>query len=82
MRGASARGLMNENSTTGANRKVHSELDILISDNLNAQRNKLEFPLRVEAVLFVFGTVDTQVNLFYKLCHDPEMDVGAFLKEI
>ena len=78
--GALEQNIVNADSTTGANQKVHSKLENLISDNNQARRNN--FPIRVKAVLFVFGTVDTQVNLFYKLCHNPEMDVDAFLKEI
>ena len=79
IKGASARGLVNVKSTTGANQKIRQDLARLDFENEYARDYRDCYLLR--AVLFVFGTVDTHVNLLYKLAYSPNMDVDQFLRE-
>lgn len=70
---ATARGLANQDSTTGSCHKIQNAVLCLVRENI--QRH------RTGAVLLLFERVDTQLNLVYKLAQDPAFDRQNYLTE-
>ena len=85
IKGASARGLAKDDSTTGAKKIAFERLE-RYTEELRAYAAEEDAqsqspPPHPHAVLLVFGTVDLQVNVYYRLAHEHSFDTDRFLYE-
>lgn len=80
IKGASARGLAKDDSTTGA-KKIALEKLQRYTEELRAYAAEEDAQSPPHAVLLVFGTVDLQVNVYYRLAHEHKFNTDRFVTE-
>lgn len=82
IKGASARGLAKDDSTTGAKKIAFEKLERYLEElRVYSAEGGVSVQSPPHAVLLVFGTVDLQVNVFYRLAHEHNFDTDRFVSE-